>query len=151
MSISVAPMLLSASPAPVFATTRRMSLKRLFRTSPLGCIGTFLLGAIFAAQFGMGPVFATSWRRDGERLLTGSGDGTVRIWNLSALSDVLVLERSADWVYRAAWSPDGRQIATSSFDTWIWRVMISLVMVPHSCLATTWQRPLSASSCGNVH
>ena len=60
VSISVAPMLLSASPAPVFATTRRMSLKRLFRTSPLGCIGTFLLGAIFAAQFGMGPVFATA-------------------------------------------------------------------------------------------
>jgi len=60
VSISFAPMLLSASPAPVFSTTRRMSLKRLFRTSPLGCVGTFLLGAVFAAQFGMGPVYGTA-------------------------------------------------------------------------------------------
>jgi MFS family permease len=59
VSISFAPILLSASPAPVFSTTRRMSMKQLFRISPLGCIGTFFLGAIFAAQFGMGPVFAT--------------------------------------------------------------------------------------------
>lgn len=60
VSIAVAPMLLSAGPAPVFATTRRMSLKRLFRTSPLGCVGTFLLGAVFACQFGMAPVYATA-------------------------------------------------------------------------------------------
>ena len=59
VSISFAPMLLSASPAPVFSTTRRMSLGQLFKTSPLGCAGTFLLGAVFAAQFGMGPVYGT--------------------------------------------------------------------------------------------
>ena len=58
VSISFAPILLSASPAPVFGTTRRMSLKQLFKTSPLGCVGTFFLGAVFAAQFGMGPVYA---------------------------------------------------------------------------------------------
>lgn len=59
VSISFAPMLLSASPAPVFSTTRRMSLGQLLKTSPLGCTGTFLLGAVFAAQFGMGPVYGT--------------------------------------------------------------------------------------------
>jgi len=59
VSISFAPMLLSAAPAPAFATTRRMSLRQLFRTSPLGCVGTLLLGAVFACQFGMGPVFGT--------------------------------------------------------------------------------------------
>jgi MFS family permease len=60
VSISFAPMLLSASPAPVFSATRRMSLKRLFKASPLGCVGTFLLGAVFACQFGMAPVYGTA-------------------------------------------------------------------------------------------
>ena len=59
VSISFAPILLSASPAPVFSTTRRMTLRQLFKTSPLGCVGIFFLGAVFGAQFGMGPVYAT--------------------------------------------------------------------------------------------
>ncbi len=59
VSISFAPILLSASPAPVFSSTRRMSLKQLFEASPLGCVGIFFLGAIFGAQFGMAPVYAT--------------------------------------------------------------------------------------------
>ncbi|MBK0399358.1 MFS transporter [Limibaculum sp. M0105] len=59
VSISFAPMLLSAGPTPVFETTRTMSLGRLYQSSPLGCVGTFLLGAIFACQFGMAPVYAT--------------------------------------------------------------------------------------------
>ena len=60
VSIAFAPILLSASPAPVFSTTRRMTLRQLFRVSPLGCVGTFLLGAVFAAQFGMAPVYGTA-------------------------------------------------------------------------------------------
>jgi MFS family permease len=60
VSIAFLPMLLSASPAPVFQTTRRMSLRELYRTSPLGCVGTFFLGAIFACQFGMAPVYGTA-------------------------------------------------------------------------------------------
>ncbi len=59
VSISFAPILLSASPAPVFSTTRRMSLRQLIKTSPLGCVGIFFLGAVFGAQFGMAPVYAT--------------------------------------------------------------------------------------------
>ena len=59
VSISFAPILLSASPAPVFSATRRMPLRQLFRTSPLGCVGILLLGAVFGAQFGMAPVYAT--------------------------------------------------------------------------------------------
>jgi MFS family permease len=59
VSISVAPIHLSASPAPVFSSTPRMSLRQLFKASPLGCVGIFFLGAIFGAQFGMGPVYGT--------------------------------------------------------------------------------------------
>ena len=57
VSVSVAPMLLSAGPTPVFQTSRRMSLRELFEVSPLGCVGAFLLGGIFAAMFGMAAVY----------------------------------------------------------------------------------------------
>ena len=58
VSVSFLPILLSSTPMPVFETTRRMSLGRLFQTSPLGCVGMFLLGTIFACLFGMAPVYA---------------------------------------------------------------------------------------------
>ncbi|GHF50270.1 MFS transporter [Seohaeicola zhoushanensis] len=57
ISISFAPILLSVSPTPSFETTRPMSLKKLLHTSPLGCVGMFLLGSVFAAQFGMSAVY----------------------------------------------------------------------------------------------
>ncbi len=59
VSVAFAPILLSVSPAPVFQTTKPMSLVRLYRASPLGMVGTFFLGGVFAALFGMAPVFAT--------------------------------------------------------------------------------------------
>ena len=57
VSIAVTPILLSISPTPAFDTTKPMSLGRLFRVSPLGVVGMFLLGGIFAAQFGMSSVY----------------------------------------------------------------------------------------------
>lgn len=59
VSIAVVPILLSATPVPVFETTKRMSLAELYRTSPLGVVGTVLLGGIFACLFGMAAVYAT--------------------------------------------------------------------------------------------
>ncbi|MEM7616608.1 MAG: MFS transporter, partial [Pseudomonadota bacterium] len=59
VSISFAPILLAATPAPYFDTTKPMSLRELFRASPLGMVGIFLLGGVFSAMFGMAPVYAT--------------------------------------------------------------------------------------------
>ncbi len=59
VSLAVVPILLSASPAPVFETTRRMGLATLYRSSPLGCVGTLLLGGVFACIFGMASVYGT--------------------------------------------------------------------------------------------
>lgn len=59
VSISFAPILLSIQPAPVSEATEAMSLSRLFHTSPLAVVGAFILGGIFAAQFGMAPVYGT--------------------------------------------------------------------------------------------
>ncbi|NOC44350.1 MULTISPECIES: MFS transporter [unclassified Ruegeria] len=57
VSVSFAPILLSISPTPAFDTTKPMTLKKLLETSPLGCVGMFLLGGVFSAQFGMAAVY----------------------------------------------------------------------------------------------
>ena len=59
VSLSFAPILLSVSPAPMFQTTKPMSLRQLYIASPLGVVGIFLLGGIFAALFGMTSVYGT--------------------------------------------------------------------------------------------
>ncbi|MEL6583621.1 MAG: MFS transporter [Pseudomonadota bacterium] len=59
VSVSFAPILLSVSPAPFFELTKRMTLRELFEASPLGLVAAFLLGFIFAAQFGMSAVYGT--------------------------------------------------------------------------------------------
>jgi MFS family permease len=59
VSISFTPILLSVSPAPAFETTKPLSFVRLYRASPLGCVGMFLLGGVFSAQFGMSSVWGT--------------------------------------------------------------------------------------------
>jgi len=59
VSVAVAPILLSATPAPVFVATKRMSVLEVYHASPLAMVGTFLLGGIFSALFGMSAVFAT--------------------------------------------------------------------------------------------
>lgn len=60
VSFSFLPILLSISPAPVFDTAKPMSLRELYQVSPLGTVGTFLLGAIFATLYGMMPVYGTA-------------------------------------------------------------------------------------------
>ncbi|MFP7675156.1 MFS transporter [Marivita sp. S0852] len=59
VSISFAPILLSISPTPAFESTKPMSLRELFTVSPLGFVGMFMMGSVFAAQFGMAAVYAT--------------------------------------------------------------------------------------------
>lgn len=59
VSISVAPILLSISPTPPFDQTKPMSVAQAFRFSPLASVGVFLMGGVFAAQFGMTAVYGT--------------------------------------------------------------------------------------------
>ncbi|MEL7343799.1 MAG: MFS transporter [Pseudomonadota bacterium] len=60
VSISFAPILLSITPTPPFQTAKPMSLIELYQASPLGCIGMFLMGGVFAAFFGMSAVYGTA-------------------------------------------------------------------------------------------
>lgn len=60
VSVSFAPILLSIQPTPAFDTTKPMTLKELMEISPLGCVGMFLLGGVFSAQFGMSAVYGSA-------------------------------------------------------------------------------------------
>ena len=59
VSLAFAPILLSVKPTPAFGSTKPLSIKRLIQTSPLACFGMFMLGGVFAAQFGMSAVYGT--------------------------------------------------------------------------------------------
>lgn len=60
VSLSFLPILLSRQPAPQFSSIQRMSFGTLFRVSPLGCIGIFLMGGVFSAMFGMASVWGST-------------------------------------------------------------------------------------------
>ncbi|MEM8773646.1 MAG: MFS transporter [Pseudomonadota bacterium] len=58
VSLSFAPILLTVSKqTPQFDTAKPMTLREIFAVSPLGVVGMFLLGGVFAAQFGMAAVY----------------------------------------------------------------------------------------------
>lgn len=89
VSISFAPILLSISPTPAFDTTQPMSLKALFELSPLGCVGMFLLGGVFSAQFGMGAVFAAQ---------AGMSLAQISIFMATFYVGALVLQYPLGWI-----------------------------------------------------
>ena len=89
VSISFAPILLSNSPTPAFDTTQPMTLKALFELSPLGCVGMFLLGGVFSAQFGMGAVFAAQ---------AGMSLAQISIFMATFYVGALVLQYPLGWI-----------------------------------------------------
>lgn len=57
VSLAFAPVLLSVKPMPAFDTTKPMKIRDLIGASPLACFAMFMLGGVFAAQFGMSAVY----------------------------------------------------------------------------------------------
>eukprot|EP00520_Triparma_pacifica_P020187 CAMPEP_0118631918 /NCGR_PEP_ID=MMETSP0785-20121206/161_1 /TAXON_ID=91992 /ORGANISM="Bolidomonas pacifica, Strain CCMP 1866" /LENGTH=146 /DNA_ID=CAMNT_0006522641 /DNA_START=519 /DNA_END=955 /DNA_ORIENTATION=+ len=55
---------------------------------------------------------------EGIKIVSASGDGKVRVWDVASGGDEydLVYSRHTDWVDSAAWSPDGLKIASASRD-----------------------------------
>ncbi|MEM6610451.1 MAG: MFS transporter [Pseudomonadota bacterium] len=60
VSVSFAPILLTVTPTPPFEATKPMGLMEVFRVSPLGSVGMFVLGGIYSGMFGMSAIYATA-------------------------------------------------------------------------------------------
>ena len=60
-------------------------------------------------------VTTVTWSPDGTHILTGSGDGTARIWDTTTGDNTLTLTINSV-INAIAWSPDGRHILTGSGD-----------------------------------
>ena len=89
-------------------------------TAPINkaeAIDTLPVTHIFGGHGDM--VTAVAWSPDGGHILTGSDDGTARVWDTSTWENTLTLEHGVCWFNAVVWSPSGTQILTSS-DTYVY-------------------------------
>ncbi|KAM5387976.1 hypothetical protein ACJA88_001236 [Fusarium oxysporum] len=95
-----------------FETTVTLSAEpqAVFKVQPVTRMSHKIPGhgeAILAAQFSP---------KNSNRLATGSGDKTARIWDTDTGTPKYTLSGHGGWVLAVAWSPDGARLATGSMD-----------------------------------
>lgn len=126
VSVAFTPILLSAARAPAFEEITPLPMKDLFRTSPLGCVGLFLLGALFSTLFGMASVWGSE---------VGLSVQNISIFIASIYVGGLVLQYPVGWASdrwdrRAMilWMSVAGAIATSAglVITWNMAVLVTL-------------------------
>lgn len=91
ISVAVVPLLLSAGSPPTFHESINISLRELFRISPLGIVGMFVVGLVTATFFALAPIYGQRIGLDIENIsyfMTAAVVGTVIFqWPIGVLSD----------------------------------------------------------------
>jgi WD40 repeat protein len=63
-----------------------------------------------------GGVTSVAFSPDGKRIVSGSYDNTVKVWDAETGQETLTLKGHSDYVRSVSFSPDGRRIASGSSD-----------------------------------
>jgi WD40 repeat protein/tRNA A-37 threonylcarbamoyl transferase component Bud32 len=101
-------------------------LARILRQNPMDRVAaTRLLSALTYRNFALptltplvheASVLSAEFSRDGQRVVTGAADGSVRVWNAQTGKLLLELPSHAARVRHAVFSPDGQRIVSASED-----------------------------------
>lgn len=61
-------------------------------------------------------ILHVAFSSDGKNLVSGSGDTTVRIWDVLTATPKSTLRGHTNWVMAVAFSPDGKKIASGGME-----------------------------------
>ena len=81
----------------------------LFRVRPVTRCSSTLAGHKEA-------ILSVAISPDGRKAISGSGDKSVRLWDLTTETPVKSCEGHTNWVLCVAWSPDGKMFASGGMD-----------------------------------
>ncbi|XP_010493116.1 PREDICTED: notchless protein homolog [Camelina sativa] len=81
----------------------------VFRTRPVNRVSATIAGH-------EGSVLCVSFSPDGKQLASGSGDTTVRLWDLYTQTPLFTCKGHRNWVLALAWSPDCKHLVSGGFD-----------------------------------
>jgi WD40 repeat protein len=61
-------------------------------------------------------------------LATGSEDRTAKVWETATGRELLTLKGHENWILSAAWSPDGKRLASAGQSVQVYAMDIELLM-----------------------
>jgi WD40 repeat protein len=99
-----------------------------------------------------GPVNSVAFSRDGSKIISGSSDKTIRVWDASTGIEMLPPLRGHNgWILSVAFSPDGSKIISGSDDKTIrvWDASTGAEMLPPLRGHDHWIRSVAFSPDGS--
>lgn len=73
-------------------------------------------------------ISTATWNRDGDQILTSSGDGSVRIWDARTGNELARMSLKRGDIARATWSPNGSWVVSGHPEVRIWPANVSSLL-----------------------